>query len=173
METNLHQYSFHVNYIELIKLLWYPRFMDKKEIAPIIIGKLMNIGGMLEKNANQILMPFNLNQHQFSILFSINQAGKVQQKNMVNKLLLEKAHVSKIVKKLSNMGLVEITKDDVDKRSYWLTITEKGNETVEKCMAIMCDWHDKWVNEIDIEKLMQILDNLAIVQNIFRDITTK
>lgn len=73
-----------------------------------MIGKLLNIGGMLERKANRLLSPFDLNQQQFSLLFEIAQAGRVNQKTMVNRLMLEKAHVSKIIKKLSGMGLVAV-----------------------------------------------------------------
>jgi DNA-binding MarR family transcriptional regulator len=49
---------------------------------------------MLQRKGNQLLLPFDLNQQQFSILFSIEQKGKIKQKNMVNQLVLEKDHVS-------------------------------------------------------------------------------
>lgn len=142
--------------------------MNKKEIAPIIIGKLLNIGGMLQRKGNQLLLPFNLNQQQFSILFSINQEGKVNQKNMVNKLVLEKAHVSKVVKKLKNMGLIDIAASEEDKRSSWLTITEKGKETVEECKKYLYKWNEDWTSEIDEEQLNLLMDGLTVLQKVFK-----
>ena len=144
------------------------RIMDKKELAPIIIGKLLNIGGMLQRKGNQLLLPFNLNQQQFSILFSIEQEGKVKQKNMVNKLVLEKAHVSKVVKKLFNMGLIDIEASTEDKRSSWLSITEKGKDTVEECRKSIYKWNEDWTNEIDMDQLHSLLDVLTILQNVFK-----
>lgn len=144
--------------------------MEKLELAPIAIGKLLNIGGMLEKSGNKLLLPFNLNQPQYSILFAIKKAGKVQQKNMVNKLLLEKAHVSKIVKKLNAMELIKITKDNFDKRVYWLTTTEKGNNTVDECQKIMNEWNKKWINLLDNDQMESIINNLDILQKIFGEI---
>jgi len=143
--------------------------MDKNELAPIIIGKLLNIGGMLERKGNQLLLPFNLNQQQFSILFSIEQERKVNQKNMINKLVLEKAHVSKVVKKLSSMGLIEIEPSAEDKRSSWMVITEKGKNTVKECMQIIHKWNEDWISEIDNEQLMTALDSLTILQKIFKN----
>ncbi|PLX15776.1 MAG: hypothetical protein C0597_08520 [Marinilabiliales bacterium] len=83
--------------------------MDKTELAAIIIGKLMNIGGMLERKSNRMLLPFELNHQQFSVFFEIGKAGKVKQKDMVNRLALERAHVSKVIKKLQNMELIKLT----------------------------------------------------------------
>ncbi|HBD94222.1 MAG: hypothetical protein A2015_02655 [Spirochaetes bacterium GWF1_31_7] len=143
--------------------------MNKKELAPLIIGKLLNIGGMLQKKGNKLLLPFNLNQQQFSILFSIEQKKKVNQKNMINKLVLEKAHVSKVVKKLYNMGLIDIETSSEDKRSSWLSITKKGQDTLEKCKEYIEKWNEEWVSEIDKDQLYVLLDSLTNLQNIFKN----
>ncbi len=142
--------------------------MEKKEMAPIIIGKLLNIGGMLQKNGNKLLRPFDLNQQQFSILFSINEAGRVNQKSMVNKLLLEKAHVSKVVKKLHSMGLIETQVSEDDKRSSWLIITEKGRRTVKECQKTIANWNQVWMNELETEQLRDVLESLAVMQDVFK-----
>ena len=142
--------------------------MNKTELAPIIIGKLLNIGGMLQKRGNQLLLPFNLNQQQFSILFSIEQEGRINQKNMVNKLVLEKAHVSKVVKKLYSMGLINIEASVEDKRSSWLSITKKGKETVKDCKNKIYQWNEDWIKEIEQDQLHSLLDGLTILQDVFK-----
>jgi len=143
--------------------------MNKEQISGIIIGKLMNIGGMLERQGNKMLLPYNLNQQQFSIFFEIAKIGKVKQKEMVTRLLLEKAHVSKVVKKLQQMELINITVNDEDKRSYWLSLTKKGEEILKQCTAMFSEWHKKWICEIDKTELLSILDNLTTLQNIFKE----
>ena len=145
--------------------------MNKEQIPGIIIGKLMNIGGMLQRQGNKMLLPFNLNQQQFSIFFEIAKVGKVKQKEMVNRLLLEKAHVSKVVKKLQQMELITITENDEDKRSYWLSVTKKGDEILKQCTEMFYKWNKKWISEIDETELSSILDNLTTLQNIFKEKT--
>ena len=145
--------------------------MKKEQIPGIIIGKLMNIGGILQRQGNKMLLPFNLNQQQFSIFFEIAKVGKVKQKEMVNRLLLEKAHVSKVVKKLQQMELITITENDEDKRSYWLSVTKKGDEILKQCTEMFSDWNKKWICEIDETELSSILDNLTTLQNIFKQKT--
>ena len=145
--------------------------MNKEQIPGIIIGKLMNIGGMLQRQGNKMLLPFNLNQQQFSIFFEIAKVGKVKQKEMVNRLLLEKAHVSKVVKKLQQMELITITENDEDKRSYWLSATKRGEEILMQCTEMFSDWNKKWICEIDETELSSILDNLTTLQNIFKEKT--
>lgn len=145
--------------------------MNQEQVPGVIIGKLMNLGGMLQRHGNKMLQPFNLNHQQFSIFFEIAKVGKVNQKEMVNRLVLEKSHVSKVVKKLHKMGLITISEADEDKRSYWLTTTQKGEETLEQCTEMLSEWHREWVNEIDEAELPSILDSLTRLQNILKDKT--
>ena len=143
--------------------------MYKEQIPGIIIGKLMNLGGMLQRQGNKMLLPFNLNHQQYSIFFEIAKAGKVKQKEMVNRLLLEKAHVSKVVKKLQQMELITITENNEDKRTYWLSVTKKGEKVLKQCSEMFHEWHKNWICKIDEREFPSILNNLTILQNIFKE----
>lgn len=147
--------------------------MEDSELASLIIGKLLNIGGMLQFKANQMLLPFNLNQQQFSILFEIDKIGKVTQKSMVNRLFLEKAHVSKVVKKLSAMELIDITVSSEDKRSSWLSMTQKGRQTVKECQKMFHEWNGEWISQIDNDQLKSTLDNISVLQDVLKEKTQK
>jgi len=143
--------------------------MDNLQLGPIIIGKLLNIGGMLQRHGNKVLLPFGLNQQQFSIFFEIGKAGKVKQKDMVNRLLLEKAHVSKVVKKLHRMELITITASDEDKRSAWLAPTAEGQQILNKCRGVFKEWHKEWIEAVDKKQLNSILENISHLQAVFED----
>ena len=147
--------------------------MDDVDFGPIAIGKLINIGGMLQRRTNQLLLPYNLNQQQFSILFEIGKAGKVTQKSMVNRLVLEKAHVSKIIKKLNTMGLIDVSASSDDKRTFWISITEKGTDTVAQCRQTLGAWNSQWVGKIDEEQHSTILNNLSVLQNTIRELISE
>ncbi len=139
------------------------------QFAPIIIGKLLNIGGILHRHADRVLVQYDLNQQQFSIFFEIAKAGKVRQKDIVNRLMLEKAHISKVVKKLQKMELITISASDEDKRSFWVSTTEKGNELLGKIMQIFEEWNKEWLSGVDEKKLPEIIDNLSILQSVFKE----
>ena len=142
---------------------------DKLQLAPIIIGKLLNIGGMLQRQGNRITLPFGLNQQQFAIFFEIGKAGRVKQKDMVNRLILEKAHVSKVVKKLHTMELITITASDEDKRSSWLALTLEGKQVLKTCRGEFKKWHGEWVAAVDDKQLTSIVENLSHLQAVFED----
>jgi len=145
----------------------YNNTIDEKEFPSIIIGKLMNISGILQRESNSLLLPYQLNQQQFSILFEIAKAKKVQQKNMVNRLLLEKAHVSKVVKKLHAQGLIDILPFPDDKRSALLAPTAKGQKLVDECRAIFQKWNKEWFEPFNVPELRQILDGVDQLQKAF------
>ena len=138
--------------------------MDKQQLAPIIIGKLLHINGMIQRHGNKVLIPFGLNQQQFSILFEIEKAKKVKQKEMVNRLSLEKAHVSKVVKKLHNMELITIVASDEDKRSYWLIPTQKGKQLLNECVQVFRKWNHEWMESLEDKQLDTMLENLTHLQ---------
>ena len=141
--------------------------IDEKEFPSIIIGKLMTISGILQRESNSLLLPYQLNHQQFSILFEIAKAKEVQQKNMVNRLLLEKAHVSKMVKKLRAMGLIDILPLLDDKRSALLSPTAKGQKLVDECRAIFQKWNKEWFEQFNAPELLQILDGVDKLQKAF------
>ena len=145
--------------------------MDRQaaSFGPRVIGKLLNLGGMLERKANQLLLPFGLNQQQYSILFEIKRAGKVNQKAVINRLMLEKAHVSKIIKKLESMALISRTPDTEDRRSSWLSITPKGISIVNDCSKITSAWNRKWIGRIVKNEKQAVLEILSELQEVFRE----
>lgn len=143
--------------------------MLNADFAPIAIGKLLNIGGMLERKANQLLSPFGLNQQQFSLLFEIDRTGRVNQKTMVNRLVLEKAHVSKIIKKLAGMGLVDVEISAEDRRATWLTITPRGSALVARCREAIGNFNRVWFAAADQTRLVGALDALTELQRVFRE----
>jgi len=141
--------------------------INEQEFPSIIIGKLMNISGILQREANRLLLPYQLNQQQFSILFEIAKAKEVQQKHMVNRLLLEKAHVSKVVKKLQGMGLIDIKPFADDKRSALLSTTAKGQRLVDACRAVFRKWNKDCFENINENELHKILESVDKLQKVF------
>ena len=136
--------------------------------SSIIIGKLMNISGILQREGNRLLLPYQLNQQQFSVLFEIVRAGEVKQKDMVNRLVLEKAHVSKVVKKLQSMGLIAVVQSADDKRSAFLSPTEKGKQLVLECQAIFAEWKKEQFDNLNEAELLSILESIGKLQEAFR-----
>lgn len=143
--------------------------MHKSETAPIIIGKLLNIGGILRRKADRMLEPYHLNQQQFSILFTVGREKRVNQKQMINRMVLEKAHVSKIVKKLHALGLIAIEPCLEDRRSSWLSLTPRGEEVLHECRGLIADWNKEWTSQMPPEEMERLLEGLSMLQGILKE----
>jgi len=133
----------------------------------VIIGKLMSISGLLRREADRLLSPFQLNQQQFSILFEIFRAGRVSQKDMINRLKLEKAHVSKIVKKLQSMDLVTVETSHGDRRFAVISMTERGRALTGQCRKIIGHWRRERLNQFNEDELRKILESLSLLHEAF------
>lgn len=124
----------------------------------------MNIGAVLERTTNRLLVPYGINHQQYSILLEVFRAGRVQQKDMINRLLLERAHVSKVVKKLEAMGLLEIAEHPDDGRSSWLSVTTQGRALVQTCQRLFDIQKSAWFRSIDTRELLQIVEGVSALQ---------
>ena len=77
--------------------------------------------------------------------------------------MLERAHVSKIVKKLQKMELVKITQSNNDKRSQWINVTPKGEQILKECMSAFEKWNNDWISSFDKIQLQNTLENLSYI----------
>lgn len=143
--------------------------MKKIDAAPIIIGKLLNIGAMLKKNGDRMLLPYGINQQQLSILNDISVAGRIKQKDLVNRLLLEKSNVSKIVKKLESLELIKLESCEKDKRSFFLLTTEKGKQMHNEILDMLKVWNGSWIEKVEDKNIQAILDCLTDLQVRLKD----
>lgn len=142
--------------------------MTRAEAAPLITGKILNIGGMMRRDADRMLQPFDLNQQQFSILFAIGREKRVNQTNMVNQMVLEKAHVSKVVKKLHRLGLIGIEPCREDRRSAWLSLTPEGDRVLRECRSLIAEWNGAWTEEMTLKELQRLLEGLTRLQEVLK-----
>ncbi len=140
---------------------------ERDVAASRLIGKLMNIGALLERNTNRLLLPHGLNHQQFSILFEVFRAGRVQQKDVINRLLLERAHVSKVVKKLEATGLLQALPHPHDGRSAWLSVSPKGHALIKTCQALFDVQKRAWFGRFETRELLRILEAVSVLQETF------
>ncbi len=67
------------------------------------------------------------------------------------------------------MELITIEASSEDKRSFWLLPTVKGDRTLNECMAVFEEWNKKWLDAIDNKQLVSILENLTLLQSVFKN----
>lgn len=135
--------------------------VDKEsQNAMQIVMTLLNIGANLLRTGNRISDEYGLKQQQFVVLNEIANKGEVNQKQLVGELLYEKSNVSKIVKKLKALGLIEVTPSPEDGRITILRITSLGKKTWVECMAKFDAWNREWIKPLTTDEITDTIQML-------------
>jgi DNA-binding MarR family transcriptional regulator len=110
-----------------------------------IVKHALRLGAFLERTGTRLLQDFGLTQQQFIVLKRIEENGPLSQKDICSDLLFEKSNVSKIVRKLTNAGLIRKTFSEEDNRISELNISDRGKEVVNGCMRKLNQWNRQWL----------------------------
>lgn len=141
--------------------------IDKKIM---IVRKLLQIGAYLQKNGARVTKEYGLTQQQFVVLNEIVEKKTVNQKQLVGELLFEKSNVSKIVKKLNNSELIDISISKGDARLTILSATKKGEDLRKKCLDSLNELSLEWLDSLSEDEIEKSLNSLSVIrQLIFKD----
>ncbi|NOZ04256.1 MAG: winged helix-turn-helix transcriptional regulator [FCB group bacterium] len=136
--------------------------MDPKtQNALRIVKDLLSLNAHLRRVGNRITGKYGLKQQQFVVLSEIVMKGEINQKQIAGELLYEKSNVSKIVKKLKALGLIEITQSSADRRITLLRPTDSGRKIQAKCMKQLNAWNRDWINPLTDDEIRQTIQVLA------------
>lgn len=117
---------------------------------------------------NNKLAKYQLYTAQWGVLRLINNMKSCTSAELAKEMRVEKPSVTPIIKKLIELGYVEVTQGD-DKREKYLRLTEKGNEvysTIQEELAILLNGLTEGINEADLNTARSVLDQ--ILKNILR-----
>ncbi len=131
--------------------------------AKVIVRNILRVGAYLQRVGNRIIGPHGIRQQQFVVLNEILVRKTVSQKQLVGRLLYEKSNVSKIIKKLKDLHLIQTTSDMKDKRVKLLTPTARGEKIWKLCMADLNKWNKNWIAPLgkdDIKAAKKVLEQL-------------
>lgn len=78
------------------------------------------------------LSDFELKPGEFSVLTLILRNPGIRQGALAQRLMIKRAHMTKLVRSLEKSGYVERTIPDEDRRSVTLRLTAEGRRTVER-----------------------------------------
>jgi DNA-binding MarR family transcriptional regulator len=141
---------------------------EQSPIAHQIVRDLLQIGVFLQKTGNRITRDFGLTQQQFTVLYEIAGNDRMNQKQLVGELLLEKSNVSKIVNALQSQELIRITVSPDDARATWLSITAEGKKMVNDCMKALHAWNTMWLEPLDEKEIVSAEKILGRLKGLMR-----
>ena len=127
------------------------------EKAFVIVRGLLRLGSDLHRLGNKITWEYGLNQQQFVVLSEIVDRGPINQKQLVGGLVIEKSNLSKIVKKLTTLGLIKSSSSSDDGRTTLLSVTKKGKAVWEECMKDFNEWQANWASSLTKDETNQTI----------------
>ncbi len=130
--------------------------INTPERASVIVRGLLKLGSDLHRLGDKITGEYGLNQQQFVVLSEIVNRGPINQTQLVGGLVIEKSNLSKIVKKLRTMGLIESSSSPDDGRATLLSVTKKGKTVWEDCMERFNGWQASWASPLSDGEMAQI-----------------
>lgn len=102
--------------------------MSDKEIDVL---RLLEAVQVYERKINLALMYYGLRLPQYRVLDVLNRSGKMTVSDLSRKLDVTRATMSVLIAKLHKAGLVEYIDNKVDRRSFYIRLSELGGARLE------------------------------------------
>jgi len=133
-----------------------------------IVVNLLRIGAYLLREGNRIAEKYGINQQQFVVLNFISENELVSQKEICSSLLYEKSNVSKIIKRLEKIGLVDKKSSSGDLRYSHINITPKGQKVINEGIVEFNLFNDNLLQQLPINEIDKILEASQMLNKIIK-----
>lgn len=125
-----------------------------------IVQAIIKIGQFMQRDLNHACQQSGLSFNQFSVISEILLRGPISQKDLCERLLLEKSNISKIVKGLIDKGLVNVSVAPLDRRLTMLIETPEGAEYWQACLQKFSESSIEMVSYLSDEDSLRVLKQL-------------
>ncbi|MFF5994892.1 MarR family transcriptional regulator [Lysinibacillus sp. KU-BSD001] len=99
-----------------------------------ITGKVEQL---FEMEFSQKLTPYDINVKQYGVLIKIDEKPNSSQKEIADELKIDRTTMVSFIDHLEALKYLTRTKNPQDRRSYCLTITDKGKQILEDCWSTL------------------------------------
>ncbi|MQY21596.1 MarR family winged helix-turn-helix transcriptional regulator [Nocardia macrotermitis] len=109
---------------------------------------------------DEVLAPAGLRSTQYAILAELAVGAPVTINELARTLVLDRSGLGHSLRPLQRDGLVRLDKDDADRRSVHVTLTEEGRERFERAVALWRSAQDRVVAVLGEQGAGQLRDEL-------------
>jgi len=115
------------------------------------------------------LKPYNIGPGQFYLLMPLFKKDGVNQESLGLSINLDRANVTRAIQKLVKEGYVYRQRDDEDKRSHRIFLTEKGRAIEPGLKKIALEWENILLSSFDSDQRQTIVNSFEdMIQNVSR-----
>lgn len=110
------------------------------------ISQLYRRGGIF---ITKRMEKYNIGQGQFMFLLELYIEDGRNQEELSKVLKIDKGTTARAIKKLEEEGYIERFKDEKDKRSNKIYLTQKGRDIKESIFSVLDEWERKMSEHLD------------------------
>lgn len=143
--------------------------MSSSEAARLhgLLMDLVRTGGLLQPEHSATGQVISLSQA--FALHELDTDTPLAQRDLVERLRLEKSTVSRLVTDLERQGLLERDKDPASRRQYRLRITDRGRAIHQEMAATFQRRYEQWVAAMTPDELAALLTGLPALVRVIHD----
>ncbi|WP_270939969.1 MarR family winged helix-turn-helix transcriptional regulator [Romboutsia lituseburensis] len=104
------------------------------------------------KYAESVLKEYGFTVANLKYLFIIERNQGINLNEIATELNIDKAMVTRGIKKLVDLGYVNKNQDENDTRAYKLTLSDNGNQILNSLRGIFKEWFDKVTHDFSDEE---------------------
>ncbi len=108
-----------------------------------VVGRVLRLGGLLERRVEETLKPFGLTLWQFDVLATLRRTGKpfrLSPSELMKEIMLSSGAMTNRIDRLEAMGFVERRPEPSDRRSVQIVLTAKGKRLIDRVIPERFDW---------------------------------
>lgn len=142
-----------------------------------VIGKTLSIIYRYRQIIiNHKLKPYGLGSGQHIFLINIAKNEGINQKDLTNLVMIDKATTAKALKKLEENGYIYRQCDELDRRYNQLFLTEKGRQTMPVITSVLMEITEELIVGMTEEECLyfsncldKLLDNAIVAVHMLRN----
>ena len=115
---------------------------------------------------------FGMSLSEWRIVAIVGTEGPINAAAIADRGLLEKSHISRLVARLVERGLIDCAPDHDDARRTWLTLTAEGREKFEATAQISLERDERFLSALaprEREIFARLIDKLLAGAEELRD----
>jgi DNA-binding MarR family transcriptional regulator len=133
---------------------------DQLKLKNQLCHRLYMASNSIVRAYREPLSELNITYPQYVVMMTLWEQDDLTIAELVEKTAIDGGAMTQILKKMANKSLLEIIKDDQDKRQRFVQLTQQGQSLKLKAVNIPAKISCKFdnINNAQTQQLMQLLD---------------
>lgn len=132
----------------------------KSDITENIVISLRRVIRAIDQHSRHLAKSHGLTGPQALMLNEIVRAGQITGSELAKRVSLSQATVTDVIKRMQSRGLIEKSRDQIDKRKHFLTATQTGQQLVKKSVPLLQESFQTKLAELEEWEQNQLLSSL-------------